>query len=218
MPDRLTRPVSVSDVIAACRTLPEPGWHRLMHDHPRPKHAATLLPIIDVDGVASIVITQRARSLDHGGDWVFPGGRVDDTDGSHAEAARREAAEELGIDVDDIEVVGQLATWGPIITGYVIETYVGVVSPGVTFAPDAGEVSGIAVLAITDLLDPARQHRAPIESFARHELGLVEELGLTPTIGDLRHYRVRDGEYLWGMQADMLQELLGHLTDGHHDF
>lgn len=218
MPDQLAHPMTVSDVMAACATLPEPVWHRIVPDHPRPKRAATLLPVIDVGGSASIVVTQRASALDHGGDWVFPGGRVDDSDGSHAEAARREAAEELGVALDDIEVVGQLATWGPIITGYVIETYVGVVATGATFAPDVNEVSAIDVIAISDLLDPARHHRAAIDGLARHERSLVEELDFRPVLGELRHYAVGGGAHLWGLQADMLQELLGHLTGGRHDF
>ncbi len=210
--------VTVADVVAACRTLPEPMWHRIVPDHPNPRRAATLIPVIDVDGSAAIVVTKRAGSLEHGGDWVFPGGRVDDADSSHADAARREASEELGVDIADLEVIGQLATRGPIVSGYVIENYVGLVAPGARFAPDASEVAAIDVIRIATLLDAANHHRADVDTSARRQERLAALPNFRPMLTALRHYRVGEGEHLWGLQAEVLHELLGHLTGGRHDF
>ncbi|MGD9705135.1 MAG: CoA pyrophosphatase [Acidimicrobiia bacterium] len=210
--------ITVADVVDACASLPEPVWRRIVPDHPRPRRAATLVPIVDIDGHAAVVVTKRAGSLDHGGDWVFPGGQVDDDDASHRDAARREAAEELGVDEHHIEVVGQLTTYGPIVSGYVIEVYVGLLDPTARLAPPPGEVAEVAVVRIAHLLDADTHRRAPANIERRARLAEAELLGFTPDLSDLRHYRVRDDEHLWGLQADIIFELLRHLTGGTHDF
>lgn len=208
---------TLAEVIAACANLPEPGLHQVFPDHPRPRSAATLLPLVDADGHAAVVLTKRAGSLDHGGDWVFPGGRLND-DESHIDAARREAAEELGINSDDIEVIGQISTWGPIVTGYVIETYIGVVRDGVEFQPDHREVADIAIVPLAEFMKSERYLRVPFFPDEERHVALFEELGRSPQYGELRHYIVREDERLWGMQADMLFELLKHVTNGEHRF
>lgn len=210
--------ITVARVVAACGSLPPPEWHRIITNHPEPRRAATLVPIVDVDGQAAVIITLRAGALDHGGDWVFPGGRVDDTDDSHREAARRETSEELGIELERIEVVGQLGTRGPIVSGFVIETYVGIVSGPLVLAPDPHEVADVAVIALADLLVAGAHHRSPMRIHRHVGDAEFERLDYSREFGDLRHYRVRDEEYLWGLQADILHELLHHVTDGRHDF
>jgi 8-oxo-dGTP pyrophosphatase MutT (NUDIX family) len=210
--------ITVAGVVDACRSLPPPEWHRIISNHPEPRRAATLVPIADVDGQAAVIITLRAGALDHGGDWVFPGGRVDDTDGSHREAARREASEELGLELERIEVVGQLGTRGPIVSGFVIETYVGVVSGALVLAPDPREVADVVVVTLADLLLDGMHHRGPMRAHRHTDRPEFERLEFDPLFNDLRHYRVRDEEYLWGLQADILHELLHHVTGGQHHF
>jgi 8-oxo-dGTP pyrophosphatase MutT (NUDIX family) len=208
--------ITIDRVVAACGSLPEPAWHRIL-DHPEPRMAATLIPVVDVGGRAAVVVTKRAGDLDHGGDWVFPGGRVDDADASHRDAARREAAEELGVEPAHIDVIGQLATRGPIISGYVIESYVGVLDTNAVLAPHAGEVADVAVVPIDDLLAPDGHRRGPA-LVPRITPEQAEHIAVHADLGNLRQYKVGEGEYLWGLQADILHELLSHVTDGGHDF
>ena len=221
----MTRAFTVADVRAACASLPPPGWQKLF-DMADPRAAALLIPVVDDDGEAAVILTKRSATMpSHRDDWVFPGGGLDATDTSHAEAARREAAEELGVDPDTIEIVGQLDTRGPIMTGYLIETYVGILSTA-ELAPDPREVAEVASVRLSALLDAG--FRAPIR--ADHDPGpLAGPVSLGPDpfaafpghagrLNDLRHYPIRAGEHLWGMQADMLYELLDHLTGGGHDF
>ncbi|MDO8361682.1 MAG: CoA pyrophosphatase [Actinomycetota bacterium] len=207
------RRFTIEQVVEACRSLPEPGFNRIMREHPRPRPAATLVPVVELGGQAAVVLTRRTQGMDHGGDWVFPGGRLDDQDTTHAEAARRETAEELGIDPERIEVVGQLTTHGPIITGYVIEVFVGVVRGSEALVPDAREVSEIAVIPLADLVQPDRSFRGPMNPSHRHP----SETASTLDLSNLRHYSIDAEHHLWGLQADILHELLAHLTDGAHD-
>jgi len=218
-----TASLTLADVRTACETLPEPEWHAILPDHPTTpraatRHAATLVPVTEAAGEAAVIITQRAATMDHGGDWVFPGGALDDDDPSHLDAARREAAEELGLDEAAIAVIGQLATRGPIVTGFQIETYIGAVDPSVPFTPDPREVADVATLPLRLLLDQEAHHRGPPLSMSGISAALLERFPDRPPVDDLRHYRIREDEYLWGLQADILHEFLHHLTGGAHDF
>ncbi|CAB4364080.1 MAG: NUDIX domain-containing protein [Actinobacteria bacterium] len=205
---------TLQQVIDGCRTLPAPGFNQIMREHPRPRPAATLIPVVEVDGQAAVVLTRRTQGMDHGGDWVFPGGRLDDQDTSHADAARRETAEELGVDPERIEVIGQLTTHGPIITGYVVEVYIGVLSGTGRLDPDAGEVSEIATIPLGDFLQPGRAFRAAMKPTNRHPAETASQLSMS----SLRHYSIDEEHDLWGLQAEILFELLHHLTGGAHDF
>ena len=205
---------TLQQVIDACRTLPPAGFNQIMREHPRPRPAATLIPVVEVDGQAGVVLTRRTQGMDHGGDWVFPGGRLDDQDTSHADAARRETAEELGVDPERIEVIGQLTTHGPIITGYVVEVYIGVLSGTGRLDPDAGEVSEIATIPLGDFLQPGRSFRAAMKPTNRHPAETASQLSMS----SLRHYSIDADHDLWGLQAEILFELLRHLTAGAHDF
>jgi 8-oxo-dGTP pyrophosphatase MutT (NUDIX family) len=213
-PSRPPEGLTLDRVVVACRSLPAPGVHRILREHPRPRPAATLIPVVDVDGKAAVVLTRRTKGMDHGGDWVFPGGRVDDKDTTHTEAARRETAEELGVDPERIDVIGQLTTHGPIITGYIIEVFVGVLRGSGGFEPDAREVAEIAIIPLEDFLQPGRWFRAPMNPVNRHAAETASDLDLS----DLRHYSIDADHHLWGLQADILFELLHHLTEGAHDF
>ena len=97
----------------------------------------TLLPVPGATGdgplatEVAFVLTRRARSLRaHSGQWALPGGRLDA--GETAEqAARREVAEEVGLDLGPDRVLGLLDDY-PTRSGYVI-------TPVVLWAGGAGE-------------------------------------------------------------------------------
>jgi 8-oxo-dGTP pyrophosphatase MutT (NUDIX family) len=84
------------------------------------KPAATVIPLRDgPDGLEVLVLRRDENLAFHGGSWVFPGGRVDDHElrvaGGNEEAAaraaaRREAWEEAGIEIDESALV-ELSHW-----------------------------------------------------------------------------------------------------------
>jgi 8-oxo-dGTP pyrophosphatase MutT (NUDIX family) len=207
--------ITVADVRAACARLPEPG-HVTVLELPDPRPAAILVPVVDLHGHAAVVVTKRHTGLRaHGDDWVFPGGRVEADDPSSAEAARREAAEELGIRLDSIELIGQLDTHGPILGGYLVDVFVAVVHEAADLSPDAREVSDIAIVPLAAFLDPGNAFLAGAAS--TFELpATVQTAGTFELSAQLRWYRIRDGEHLWGMQGNILHGLLQHLTSGEH--
>lgn len=183
-------------------------------DDSRP--AAILVPIVELDGEAAIVATQRQADMrSHRDDWVFPGGQVEPGDASSADAARREASEELGIDAGEIEFLGQLDTHGPIVTGYLVEVFVGLLAPGVVLDPDRLEVADVVTVPLGDLIRPNRSFFAPMPTFGRDE---IEERARTREgrTNPLRWYELRPDAHLWGMQGNIVFNLLQHLTDGAH--
>jgi 8-oxo-dGTP pyrophosphatase MutT (NUDIX family) len=206
---------TVEDVRAACTTLPPPQ-RQAVFDVDDPRIAAILLPITEVDGEAAIIATKRHGDMrSHRDDWVFPGGQLETGDASSRDAARREASEELGIPVACIELIGQLDTHGPIITGYLIDVFVGVVAAGTRLDPDENEVAEVAVVPLSTLLEPERSFMATMHDAV--DPGPILDPSWSPdAVRSLRWYELRDGEHLWGMQGNILYNLLHHLTMGAH--
>jgi len=203
---------SIDDVLNATRTLPPPE-RRTLTRHPSPQPAATLVPVVDVGGEAAIVVTKRPTTMTfHRDEWVFPGGRLDPQhDRTGADAARREAAEELGIDPSAIDVVGQLTTHGPISTGYVVEVFVGVIEPPLRLRPNPAEVAEALVLPMSHFLTPGHCFVGPIDAI--YDPGPIEATPASDwSTTEVRYFVVRDREHLWGLQGDILHELLTHVA------
>src|SRR5262245_39045740 len=132
--------VTLGDVQAACERLPAPSVRSFGHVVPSPTAAATAVPVVERDGSAVLVLTKRAAAMRlTRGYGVIPGGLVDIGETS-AEAARRESSEELGVPAEAVSTLGRLDTFGPIVNGYVIDTYVVEVDADVVFAPPPEEV------------------------------------------------------------------------------
>ncbi|SHH04186.1 8-oxo-dGTP pyrophosphatase MutT, NUDIX family [Thermosyntropha lipolytica DSM 11003] len=71
--------------------------------------SAVLLPLLYNEGELSILFEKRASALTHQpGEISFPGGRIEESDGSPQTAAVRETCEELGLAENDIKVIGPL--------------------------------------------------------------------------------------------------------------
>jgi 8-oxo-dGTP pyrophosphatase MutT (NUDIX family) len=204
------RRLTVAQVLAACADLPAPKHVELFPDlEPRP--AGLLVPLTEIGGEAHLLLTKRAAGLVHRDDWVFPGGGLDpDADRTTADSARREASEELGVALDAIEVVGQLDTYGPIITGYVIDVFVGLIAPGTVLAPDAREVAETLALPLAWFTaDGAFERRMMVSDFNPDPFDATP---LPPSlIGPFAAFAVRPDEWLWGMQANVLCQFLSHL-------
>ncbi len=73
------------------------------------KLAAVLFPIIKIKEEYKVILTTRSENvLSHPGQVCFPGGRLESTDKNMIECAKREAFEEVGIEPNNIEIIGEL--------------------------------------------------------------------------------------------------------------
>lgn len=115
--------------------------------------AAVALTVVEADEGPAVLLTRRASRLrDHPGQWALPGGGIDEGESVEA-AARRELAEELGLDAGPGAVVGRLDDYctrsGFCISPVVV--WAGTVGP---LAPNPDEVAAVHRVALSSLEAP----------------------------------------------------------------
>lgn len=107
------------------------------------RQAAVLIGVLDGADGPRVLLTERTATLRaHSGQIAFPGGRVDDTDRTYAEAALRECEEEVGITPDYVEIVGDLPIYYSA-SGYRIHPVLAVISGDYTIRANEDEVARI---------------------------------------------------------------------------
>ncbi|MFL2761236.1 MAG: NUDIX hydrolase [Gammaproteobacteria bacterium] len=79
-----------------------------LEDHPQ---AAVLIICYEAEGELFIVMTERSKNLpSHPGEVAYPGGKKEKNDSSLIETALREASEEIDLDQNKIEIIGEIDT------------------------------------------------------------------------------------------------------------
>jgi 8-oxo-dGTP pyrophosphatase MutT (NUDIX family) len=102
---------------------------------------------------ASVLMTLRPQKLNrHAGQYALPGGRLDEGETVVA-AARRELHEELGLDLLEEHVLGQLDHF-PTRSGFRISPIVMWASGTVELRPEPAEVAEVFLLPLTELDSP----------------------------------------------------------------
>lgn len=150
------RPLAPIEIPAQWRSFLEPqGLARL-----RP--AAVLVPVIERDDAATVVLTRRAENLrQHGGQISFPGGSRDPTDADAIAAALREAEEEIGLDRSRVELIGFLDDY-PTVTGFRVTPVVGAIRGPFTARPSPAEVAEIIEVPLRWILKVENYRRVSI--------------------------------------------------------
>jgi 8-oxo-dGTP pyrophosphatase MutT (NUDIX family) len=170
--DQLSRvPFSSADFRARFAAQPDAhagddyGDHRFNPGHPRLnqskplRNAAVLIPVVDHDGEATVLLTKRAEKLrSHSGQVAFPGGTIDPTDASPEAAALRETFEEIGLGEDRIEIFGRMPDYVAG-SGYRIAPVLGIVQPGFQLTLNAEEVDAAFEVPLRFLMDPVNHKR-----------------------------------------------------------
>ncbi|WP_312814014.1 CoA pyrophosphatase [Sedimentibacter sp.] len=84
---------------------------------------SVLLPIIEIGGELNLIYEVRSKSIRQPGEISFPGGKIEDGE-SPEYAAVRETHEELGIDMENIEIIKEL-DYATSKSGSFVYTYLG---------------------------------------------------------------------------------------------
>jgi 8-oxo-dGTP pyrophosphatase MutT (NUDIX family) len=117
------------------------------------KRAAVCVIVTDVGGDAALLLTRRAAHLTtHAGQYALPGGRVDAGE-SALDAARREAREEIGLELAQEAFLGRLDDY-PTRSGYLITPLVAWLENGASMAPNPAEVAQIYRVPLAELGRP----------------------------------------------------------------
>lgn len=152
--------------------------------------AAVLIALTERPQPGVILTVRREDMRTHAGQVAFPGGRIDPGE-TAIDAAVREAWEEIGLEREQVKIVGALDDYGTI-TGYRVTPVVAIIPPDLALAPHEHEVADLFEAPLAFLLDPTNQ---------RLESLLFE--------GQRRHYYQIDwnGRRIWGATAAMIVNL-----------
>jgi 8-oxo-dGTP pyrophosphatase MutT (NUDIX family) len=166
----------------------------LLDGSPRP--AAVLIPLLQQDEEWHILFIRRTE-VDgdyHSGQVALPGGARDPEDEDNISAGLRETHEELGIQAEDIHVLGVLNDFITI-SNYQVTPVVARLTWPLPLIPAEDEVARAFTIPIRWLLDPANR-------VVRHRQ-LPNGLGSASVI----YFERYDGELLWGATARIILEL-----------
>lgn len=110
---------------------------------------------------AALILTRRAATLgSHAGQWALPGGRIDPGE-TPEQAALRELAEEVGLQLDSSAVLGRLDDFVSR-SGYAITPVVVWAGAASALVPNPGEVASI--------------HRIPVAEFMRNDAPMLDAI------------------------------------------
>jgi 8-oxo-dGTP pyrophosphatase MutT (NUDIX family) len=159
--------------------------------------AAVLVLFVYRAGVPALVFGKKTEDVPHHkGQFSFPGGVVQHTDGSVVEAALREAWEEVGLEAGLVEVLGLFDDVATAVTNFVITPVLGLARGEPTFRPDGREIERVIEIPLTHLLRPGAFR---VEDWGRE--GVRREVVFVDYGEDV----------VWGTTGRILRELLDAL-------
>jgi 8-oxo-dGTP pyrophosphatase MutT (NUDIX family) len=156
-----------------------------------PRAAAVLVPIM-LRPALTVLLTQRSEDVpSHPGQISFPGGKVEATDADALACALREAHEEIGLPVGNVEPLGYLDGYRTG-TGFQITPVVALVKPEFQSVLDPREVRDVFEVPLAFLMDEANHQKD-----SREWRGRQRSFYAMPY----------EGRYIWGATAGMLKNL-----------
>ena len=165
------------------------------------RKSAVLVPLYEDKGELHVILTRRAAHLrSHSLEVSFPGGGQEEADASLWETALREAKEEISLNTELVERIGQLPTFRTVGSKSLVHPFVSVIQGGRPegLIPDPSEVGHILYVPMSELLQDDVFH---------------EEHWQIPAIGHVAvNFFELYGDTVWGATAAMLRQLLALAT------
>lgn len=122
---------------------------------PGTRRAAVLVPLVGSGDDLSLLCFERTHEvMEHKGEICFPGGSVEPFDADEADAALREAHEELGLPRELVEVLGSLDDVHTSVSNFIITPVVGHLDSMPRLVLDQLEVARPVIVTVRELLKP----------------------------------------------------------------
>jgi 8-oxo-dGTP pyrophosphatase MutT (NUDIX family) len=170
---------------------------RRMIEHPSFAHAAVLVPLFKKGEGCHILFTKRTDQVKyHKGEISFPGGVFDEKDSGLERTALREAFEEIGLEGNDVQIIGVLDDIVTI-TEFIVTPIVGLFPYPYPFKVSEIEIAELIEVPLASLLDK--------DSFSEREIFRGGQKEIV--------YAYQHGEHIiWGATARILKQFLDLIT------
>ncbi len=163
-------------------------------DTSKARIGAILIALYPDNGIVKTVLMKRPDyDGTHSGQVSFPGGKMEEEDGGVVEAALREAEEEVGIKIGDVNVIGQLTELYIPPSNFLVHPVVGILDSIPDLVPDQHEVEHI--------LQPE------LDYLFREDIIDEKDILLNNGIKLRTPYIEVDGHTVWGATAMIISEL-----------
>lgn len=163
-------------------------------NQPPPTKSAVLILFYQDDGHIKFPLIQRPTyNGAHSAQVSFPGGKSEKSDKNLIYTALREANEEIGIDPDRVEVVGNLSDLFIWVSNYMVTPVIAFAEKKPEFKKDDLEVDEIIETDLYDIIDLNKRKEGTILVRGKYKIQ-------TP-------YFDIDNRIVWGATAMMLNEL-----------
>jgi 8-oxo-dGTP pyrophosphatase MutT (NUDIX family) len=160
------------------------------------KLSAVLVLIFPINGMLSLVLMKRTEYPGvHSGQISFPGGRREEHE-ELLDTALREAQEELGINRQQLELLGQLAPIYVPPSNFEIHPFVAYTDTHPIWIPERREVAAVIEMPLGYLFEA---------ELKKTEVRTVRGVTFEAPFYDIKGYKV------WGATAVMLSEFEGRL-------
>ena len=160
--------------------------------------AAVLILLFPFEKEIQFFLTQRTESVEHHkGQISLPGG-MHEANESLKETALRETEEEIGVDRNNVKLLGSLTPFFVPVTGYIIHPYIGWSEEKPLTKIHSGEVDKLFSIPISELLDD--------------RILVTEEWKIRGYDASVPYYNF-DLCKVWGATAAILSELKWILKD-----
>jgi len=162
-------------------------------DRPDLRPAAVLVPLFQKNRKTHILLTKRTnRVVHHKGQISFPGGAYHSEDPDFLTTALRETEEEIGVERDSVEILGELDHMVTL-SNFRICPYVGVIPYPYPFKLSAFEVERLIELPLKYLLEEAAFKEALFTYEGQSNINLHIDF---------------QGEIIWGATARILKNFM----------
>ncbi len=158
------------------------------------KGAVLILLYPHEDKINTILTLRPSYDGVHSGQVSFPGGKLDPTDESLAAAALREAEEEVGLNRNEIKLIGNLSNLYIPPSNFLVSPFVGIMDKKPELTKNEREVEKIIEVPITYFLN---------ESIKGKKMITPREF----VTFEAPYYDV-EGHTVWGATAMMLSEMM----------
>lgn len=168
----------------------------LPYDQPRPdarQSGVLVLLYPQHDTLYLPLILRPTYNGVHSGQIGLPGGGFELGDTDLTATALREAYEEIGVNIDQVGVLGQLSSLYVFASNNLVFPTLAWADQRPAFKVDPNEVAQLLEVPLPDLLAPANRHE--------------EEWQLRDRVANVPFYAVQE-QRIWGATAMMLSELL----------